>query len=151
MVRRLIQQQCLRMSEQCLRQQHAHFLPALQLAHLPFVQLVGYVKTLQQDCGIGFGGIAVFFADNAFQLTQPHPVFVGELGFLIDGVALLQGSPQALVAHHDGVNHAKHVERKLVLVQHAEFLRTYYGPLLRIEFSGQELHECGFARLHWDQ
>ena len=29
--------------------------------------------------GVGFGGVAAFFADDAFEFAQAHAVFVGEL------------------------------------------------------------------------
>ena len=76
----LVQQQGLRLAEECLRQQRAHLLAALQLAHLALVQFVGDVETLQQDRRIALGGVAVFFADNAFEFAETHTVFVGHLG-----------------------------------------------------------------------
>ena len=44
MVRRLVQQQRLRLAEQRLRQQHANLLAALQFAHLALVQRFGNVQ-----------------------------------------------------------------------------------------------------------
>ena len=48
-VRRLVEQQRLRMAEERLREEHAHFLAALQLGHRPLVQRVRDVEALQQD------------------------------------------------------------------------------------------------------
>ena len=46
--------------------------------------------------GVGFGGVAAFFADDSFQFAQAHAVGVGEfvvrLG--VERVALLQRFPQ---------------------------------------------------------
>ena len=42
-VGRFVQQQRSGISKQCLRQQHAHLLPALQFAHLAFVQFRRHV------------------------------------------------------------------------------------------------------------
>ncbi len=103
-VGRLVEQQRLRMPEKRLRQQHADFLSARQFAHFPFVQLVGNVEALQQNGGVGFGGVAVFLADDAFQFAELHAVGVGHLRLGIDSVALFQGGPQPLVAHDDGVD-----------------------------------------------
>ena len=133
------------MSEQGLRQQHADFLSALQLAHLAGVHLVGNVEALQQDGGVALGGVAVFFADDAFEFAQLHAVGVGDLRLLVDGVALLHGRPQPLVAHDDGVDHGVGVEGELVLAQHAELARADDRALLRVEFAAEQLHEGGFA------
>ena len=65
------------LAEQRLRQQHAHLLAALQLAHLALVQRLGNVEAVEQDRGVALGGVAVLFADDAFELAQPHAVFVG--------------------------------------------------------------------------
>ena len=46
-VRRLVEQQRLRVAEQRLREQDTHLLAALQLRHRPFVQLVGNVEALR--------------------------------------------------------------------------------------------------------
>ena len=82
--------------KQRLRQQHADFLSALQLAHFPFVQRFFDAQPIQQNGGVGFGGVAAFFADDAFQLAQAHAVGVGEfivrLG--VENFAFLQRFPQ---------------------------------------------------------
>ena len=66
----LVQQQGLGLPEERLAQQHADLLPALQLAHLAVVQLVGDVEPLQQDGGVGLRLVAVLVADDAFELAQ---------------------------------------------------------------------------------
>ena len=127
-VRRLVQQQRFRLAEQRLRQQHAHLLPALQLAHLALVQVVGNIQAVQQHGRVGLGRVAVLVADHAFQFAQPHAVGVGHLGLLVDAVALFERRPQRLVAHDDRIDHAIGVERKLILAQHAEFARPHHVP-----------------------
>ena len=96
MVGRLVQQQRRRAAEKRLRQQHADFLAALQLAHLAFVQRLFQAQPIEQHGRVGFGRVAAFFADDAFQLAQAHAVRVGEF-FVRLGVksfALLQSLPQ---------------------------------------------------------
>ncbi len=97
MVRGLVQQQRLRMSEQRLRQQHADLLPALQLAHRTLMQFVWNVEALQQQRRVGLGGVAILFADDAFQFAQPHAVFVRDLVLLVDGRALPSPSQRRLL------------------------------------------------------
>ena len=109
------------------------------------VQLVGNVEPLQQNGGIALGGVAVFFADDAFEFAELHAVGVGDFGLLVDGVALLHGRPQAFVAHDDGIDRGMGVEGKLILAQHSELAGTDDGALLRIQFAAEQLHERGFA------
>jgi len=44
-------------------------LPALQLAHLAFVELGRNVEPVEENRGIGFRGVTAFFADNPFKLA----------------------------------------------------------------------------------
>ena len=142
----LVQQQRLRLAEQRLGQQHAHLLPALQLAHLALVQRVGDVEALQQDRRVGLGLVAVLFADDAFQLAQTAAVLVGHLGLVVDALALFQRGPERLVAHDDGVDDPVGVEGELVLREHADLLRPHDVALLRVDLAGEHLHEGGLAR-----
>ncbi len=114
-VRRFVEQQRLRMPEQSLRQQDPDFLSTLQLAHLAGVDFIGNVEALQQNGGVALSGVAVLFADNAFEFAEFHAVGVSDLRLLVNGVAFLHGRPQPLVAHDDGVNRGISVESKLVL------------------------------------
>ena len=109
------------------------------------MHLVGNVESLKQNGGIAFGGVAVFFADNAFEFTELHPVGVGHLGLFVDRVALLHGRPQAFVAHDYGVNRRVGVESELVLAQHTDLARTDDRPFLRVDFAAEQFHECGFS------
>ena len=119
-VGRLVQQQRAGASIQRLREQHAHLLSALQLAHRPLVERVGDVEPLQQHGGVAFSRVAVLVADDAFELAEAHAVLVGHVGLRIQRVALGQRVPQPLVAHDDGVDHAEGVEGELILAEDAE-------------------------------
>ncbi len=66
-------------AEQRLRQQHADFLAALQLAHLAFVQRRFDAQPVEQDRGVGFRRVAALVADNSFEFAETHAVFVGQL------------------------------------------------------------------------
>ena len=110
------------------------------------MHLVRNVEALQQNRSIGFGGIAVFLADDAFEFAQFHAVRVGHLMLRIDNFAFFERSPQAPVAHDDRVNHAILIEGELILAQNSELARAYDSSLLRLKFAGQKLHERGFTR-----
>ena len=130
-VGRLVEQQRRRIAEKRLRQQHAHFLAALQLAHLALVQRGFHIQPVEKQRGIGFRRVAAFFADDSFELAQAHAVGIGELVVRlgVERVALLQRLPERLVAHDHGVDHAVFVEGELVLPQDAELLRARDVPL----------------------
>ncbi len=145
MVRRLVEQQRLRVSEERLGQQHADFLPALQLRHLARVQPVGNIQPLQQDSGIALRGVPVLLAYHSFELAQAHPVGVGQRGLGGETVTLFEGAPQPLVAHDDGVDHTEAVERELVLAQHTQLGRRGDGALLRWEVARQQVQERRLA------
>ncbi len=103
------------------------------------------VEAVKQNGRVALGGVAVLVADHAFELAQPHAVFVGHLGLLIDAVALFKRRPQRLVAHDDRVDDAIGVEGELILAQDAQLARANHRAFLRLELAGQNLHEGGFA------
>ena len=141
----LVEEQGLGLAEEGLGEQDADLLAALELGHLALVEGFGNVEAVEEDGGVGLGGVAVFVADDAFELAEAHAVGVGHLGFLVDAVALFEGGPEGLVAHDDGVDDAIGVEGELVLAEDAELAGTDDGALLGVELAGEDLHEGGFA------
>src|SRR5207248_7695371 len=97
-IRGLVQQQHIGISEQCLGQQDSHFLAALQLAHLPIVKTLRNIQAVQQNRGIDFRGVPTFISDNAFEFTKAHAVLIRQsVGiFSVEDFALLQGFPQSV-------------------------------------------------------
>ncbi len=67
------------------------------------------------------------------------------MGLGVERIALFERFPQRAVAHDDGVDHAKLIERELVLPQNAHFFRARDRAFGRLDFAGQDFHECGFA------
>ena len=66
----LVEEQGLRVAEESLGEENADLLAALELGHLALVELVRDVETLEEDGGVGLGLIAVFIADDAFELAE---------------------------------------------------------------------------------
>ena len=73
-----------RSAEERLREQHAHFLAALQFAHFALDAGLGNVQAVEQNGGVAFGGVAVVLGDDAFQFAEPHAVFIGHVGLGVD-------------------------------------------------------------------
>ncbi len=69
-VRGLVEEERLGVAEERLREEDADLLAALELGHLALVEFVGDVEALQEDCGVGFGLVAVFVADDAFEFAE---------------------------------------------------------------------------------
>ena len=134
------------MPNKSLGKQDADLLAALELAHLALVKRVGNVETLEKNGGVGFSVVAVLVADHAFKLAEPGAVGVGEIGLLVDMVALLDGGPERLVAHDDGVDDSITVEFVLILLEHAELVRADDCALLGVDLAGEDLHKGGLAR-----
>ncbi len=125
-VGRLVEQQRGRRTEERLREQHADFLSALQFAHFAFVQIALDAEAVEQRARVGFGGVAAFFADDAFEFAEAHAVGVSELfvRLFVERVALLQRLPERRIAHDDGVDDTKVIKGELILAQDSEALWT---------------------------
>ena len=143
----LVEQQRGRAAEESLGQQHADLLAALQLAHAPFMQGGFHAQPVEQHGGVGFGRVAALFAHDAFELAEAHAVVIGELVVRlgVQRVAFFERPPERRIAHDDGVDHAKSVERELVLAQHAEFLGTRDRPFGRLQLAREDLHQRRFS------
>src|SRR6266404_1727009 len=94
----LVEEQGAGIAEEGLRQQDANFLAALQLAHFALLQRAFYAEAVEQNTGVRFGGVAAFFADDAFEFAEAHAVGVGEfvVGLGVEGIA---------PASHEGAGH----------------------------------------------
>jgi hypothetical protein len=73
----LVEEQRLGFSEESLGEEDADFLAALEPAHFAFVEVVFDVEALEENGGVGFGGVAVLFAYDAFEFCEAHAVVVG--------------------------------------------------------------------------
>jgi len=139
----LVEEQGFRLAEEGLREQDADFLAACSSTFCARGSLRD-VETVEENGGVGFSGVAVLVADDAFELAETHASSSVISGSRRCGRAL-QGRPEWLVAHDDGVDDAVGVEGELVLAEYAELAGADYGAFLGVEFAGEDLHECRFA------
>ena len=142
----LVQQQAAGVAEEGLGEQHADLLAALQLAHLAVMQFLGDTQAGQQHGRIALGGVAILVGHDALQFGHPHAVLVGHLRLVVDGVPLLQGLPEACIAHDHRVDDPEFVEGELVLAQDAHFAGADHIAHLLLELAREDLHERGLAR-----
>src|SRR6267142_2115670 len=146
-VRGLVEQERCGVSKKRLREKDTNFLAALEFAHLAFVEFGRDVEAVEENGGIGFGGVATFFTDDAFEFTEAHAIGVGELfvGLGVEGVAFLEGSPEDRVAHDDDVQDAVVVKGELILAQDSETLGAGDGAIGRLDLARQDLHKSGLT------
>src|ERR1700682_2619232 len=67
------------------------------------------------------------------------------MGLGVERVALLQGIPEDLVAHDDGIDYAKLVEGKLILAEDTHLLWRGDGAFGGLELAGENFHERGLT------
>ncbi len=141
-VRRFVEQQRRRIAEERLRQQHAHFLPTLQFAHLALVQRGFHAQAVEQHRGIRLRRVAALFTNDAFELPKTHSIRVRQLVVRlgIEFVALFERFPQRGVPHNDRVDDAIFVKRKLILPQNAHLFRPGNRSAGRVDLPSQNLH-----------
>ncbi len=146
-VGRFVQQQHVRVREQCLCQQHAQLPARGHAAHVALVLGGGDAHAQQQLAGAGLGGVTVVFGVLGLQLGGLHVVFVGRFRVGVDGVALLRRAPHLGVAHHHHVQHAHVFIGELVLAQLAQAHARLQHDVARrrLEVAAQDLHEGGLA------
>ena len=145
-VRRFVEQQRFGTAVERLGEEHTNLLAALQLGHLPLVERVRNVETLEKYRRVALRRVAVLFADDTLELAQSHPIVVRHVRLGVELVAFLERVPQPLVAHDDGVDDAILVERVLILAQHTELAWPHDRAALRLGLARQQLHERGFSR-----
>ena len=106
-----------------------------------------YAETAQKSGSVGFGVPAFEFGEFFLEFGGADAVFVGEVGFCVEGVFFLNDIPELGVAHQDGVEHGAVVEFEVVLLKHAHALaRAHrYGAVGWAELVGEDSHQGGFA------
>lgn len=79
-VRRLVEEQDVGISEQCLREQDADFLFCVQPGHRGIMQFFGDFQRVEKLLGLKFRVITVHFGEFAFQLRRPDAVLFRKSG-----------------------------------------------------------------------
>ena len=148
MVGRLVQQQDIRVAEQCLRQQHLDFLRTGQVPHGFVMKLRIDPQAVQQGGSVGFRLPAVHGSKFPFQLAGLDPILIGEILFRIDGVFFLHDLIKAGISHNDRVQNGIFVVLGLVLLQEGETFSRSNGdlPVGRLELPGQDLQKGRLSR-----
>ena len=137
-VRRLVEQDDVRMAEQRLRQQNLHFQARIHIGHQRLVIVRRDAQPLQNAGRIGLRLPAAELGKFLLQFGGAHAVLIRHLLLGIDRVLLLAAVVQPLVAHDDGVHHRVGVIHRLILLKDG-----HSGLWVNIDVAGGRLQHIG--------
>ena len=140
-VGRLVEKEVVGFAEQGLRQHHAHFLFVRQFAHEFTVEGLLDAEAGKQGGGVVFGRVAADGGKLVFEFGHFDAVFVCEVFFRVEGVALLHDLPHHSVTLQYGVEHRLVVEFEVVLRENRQ---AFAGTEFHLAFGGLEFAADGF-------
>src|SRR6185312_13741629 len=144
-VRWLVEQQRVGLTEQRLRQEHTQAQAAGQFAHRSVEALGGDAEAGEQRGRVRLGAVTVLLGDDALQLAEAMPVLIAHIRQR-QNLFLLRGRrPQPLGAAQDDVEDAHVLVAELVLTQDRSLLGTRDAAGVGIEIAGEDLHEGRLA------
>ena len=148
MVGRLVEEQDVRVAEQCLRQQDFHLLRAGQVFHHGIMVICLDTQSVKQRRRVGLGFPAVHIGEFRFQFAGADAVFVGEIFFGVDRLFFFHDLIQAFISHDDGIQNRIFVILEMILFQEGKTLSRSDDDFAAggFQFAGQNLQERGLAR-----
>ena len=148
MVGGLVQQDDVRLAEQCLGQQHLHLLLGGEGGHLTVQDVVGEAQALDQPGDVALGLPASHLRELSLQLGGPDAVLIAEVLFFVEGVLLLHDVVEVLVAHNDRVQYRVLVILEVVLLQDGHPLVGRDDDLAAggLQVAGEDAEEGGLPR-----
>ncbi len=144
-VRRLVQQNDVRLPEQGLRQQDLDLLAPRERAHPRLEKVGGKAEPLQDLSGFRLRIPAVHFGKLRFQPGRDVSILLGKILFGVKGILLLRHPIQPRVALQHGIEHGEGLKGIVVLPQHGHAqLRVdrHFSPG-RLQLPGKDLQEGG--------
>ena len=143
----LVQQQVVRLTEECLGQHDAHLLLTREVAHEHLVLLLLDTKAAEQSSGIALSRVAAHLGVLLFQLSHADAVSITEILLHIQRVALMHDVPEHGVSHEHGVEHRLVVVLEVILREHAQSLARPHldGAFVGFQFAADGLQQSGFA------
>ena len=146
-VGRLIKQQIIRVTKQCLGQHHAHFLLTGQLPHQQIVLLLTYSQATQQGGSITFSCISTHLCKFVLQFGHLDAVLIAEVRLAVQSLALLHHLPHGGVPHKHCVEHGFLVILEVILTEYAQTFTwsQFHSSLAGLQFSADGFEQCGFS------
>ncbi len=146
-VRRLVEQKNVRISEQGLREQNLDLLGAEEILHQRVVELRLDTEAVQQRGGVGLRLPAVHVRKFRLELARADAVLLGEILLRIDRVLLLHNLIEPCISHDDRVQHRIFIVAEMGLLQEGDALagRDRDFALRAVQLAGEDLQEGGLA------
>ena len=146
-VRRLVEQDDVRVAEERLRQQDFDLQARIHVGHHGLVMLRRDAEALQDAGRIRLRLPAAEIGKLLLQLGGANAVLIRHLVLGIDGVLLLAAVVQALVTHDDRVHDGIGIVHGLILLEdgHSGLGVDIDVAGARLELTGEDLQERGFA------
>ena len=142
-VGRLVEEEVVGFTEEGLCQHHAHLLLVGELAHEFAVEGLLDAEAGKQGGGVVFGRVTADGGKLVFEFGHFDAVLVCEVGFGVEGVALLHDLPHHGVALQYGVEHRLVVEFEVVLREHRQ---AFAGTEFHLAFGGLEFAADSFEK-----
>ena len=138
---RLVEEEVVGLTEEGLCQHHAHLLLVGEVAHEFAVEGLLDAEAGKQGGGVVFGRVAADGGKLVFEFGHFDAVFVCEVFFRVEGVALLHDLPHHSVTLQYGVEHRLVVEFEVVLRENRQ---AFAGTEFHLAFGGLEFAADGF-------
>ena len=121
-VRRLVQNQNIRIAKERLRQQHLDLEFSIKLAHERPMQTLIDFECVQKGSSFALCLPPVQLSKFILELSGQYAVFLGEIRLRIENVLLFGNFHEPFMTEHDRMKHSLVVEGILVLIEHREAL-----------------------------
>ena len=146
-VRRFVEQQNVRVAEQCLGEEHAHLEAGVQVGHEAVVEFFGNAESFQEHCCVGVGFVAADFAEAGLDFHGLHALFFRHFGERIEFVAFLAQLVELGEAHHDGFENGVLFVGEVVLLQDGDAFARVLGDFTGVgfEFARKDFQEGGLS------
>ena len=139
----LVEEEVVGLTEEGLCQHHAHLLLVGEVAHEFAVEGLLDAEAGKQGGGVVFGRVAADGGKLVFEFGHFDAVFVREVLFRVEGIALLHDLPHHGVTLQHGVEHRLVVEFEVVLRENGQPLA---GTEFHLAFGGLEFAADGFEQ-----
>ena len=145
-VRRLVEEENVRIAEEGLGEKDAHLVPPVELLHLSWAERFGDAEAVEEHRRLGLGLVAVHLGEFRLQLRRADPVLFGEIGLGVDRLALGHHLVEPFVPHDDRVDDRLIIEGELVLAQDRDPLPGADGDLalVLLHIAGKDLEKGRF-------
>ena len=147
-IRRFVHQQNVGTAEKGLRQKDFDFVFTAQFTNKRIVQTFGDTQVREQLRSVRFSHPAVHFAKFAFKFGGVHRFSFRCIRVIVDGIFFNHDVIKAFMPHHNGVQNAHIVERKVILRENRQTIARFDANFAAIgfNFARKNFNEGRFAR-----